>query len=140
MSHPEAYNYRTGLGNVGSFQTSGMPYITGNLNLNNEYYGNDDYEQFEFDRVTKYVTVINQGPEDLKVGFSANAMDGTNHLVMVASSSLTMEMKLTEIYLSGSSNCSIVAGLTSISTRAINNTSVSPSGSNWSGSLGLNVG
>ena len=134
------YNYKMGLGNVGSFQTSGMPYVTGNLNLNNEFYGEDDYEKFTFDRVTRYVTIINKGPEDLKVAFSKNGIQGSNHLVMWVSSSLTLEMKLTELYMSGSSNCAIVAGLTSISAEAIDNTSVSPSGSNWSGSTGLVIG
>tara|TARA_Y100000310_G_scaffold212398_1_gene213241 strand:- start:840 stop:1253 length:414 start_codon:yes stop_codon:yes gene_type:complete len=134
------YNYKMGLGNVGSFQTSGMPYVTGNLNLNNEFYGEDDYEKFTFDRVTRYVTIINKGPEDLKVAFSKNGIQGSNHLVMWVSSSLTLEMKLTELYMSGSSNCAIIAGLTGIQATAVNNTGVSPSGSNWSGSLGTLVG
>ena len=48
-----------------------------------------------------------------------------------------LEMKCTELYLSSSANqtVDVVAGLTGIPVERINY--ISPSGSNWSGSLGI---
>ena len=51
-----------------------------------------------------------------------------------------LDLKVTEVWLSGSTDVDIMAGLTYIETGQINNSSVSPSGSNWSGSLGALVG
>ena len=46
-----------------------------------------------------------------------------------------LELKLTELYLSGSDDVDIVAGLTGIATERINN--ISDDGTNWSGSVGV---
>ena len=46
-----------------------------------------------------------------------------------------LDLKLTELWVSGSPNCSIVAGLTYIPTDRV--LMISPSGSNWSGSSGV---
>ncbi len=84
------------------------------------------------------------GNADLKVGFSQNGVDGSdnNNWLTVATASVTprLEVKVTEIWLSGSNGCSVMAGLTSIGNNTINNIDVSPSGSNWSGSAGALVG
>ena len=45
-----------------------------------------------------------------------------------------------EIFLSGSSNMSVMAGLAGIENIKLDHTSLSPSGSNWSGSLAAQVG
>ena len=95
MSHPD-YKYSTGLSNVGSYQASGKPYVSG------------EGHYFE-------------------VGASS-ANGGTQ-------ASARLELKVTELYLSGSEKVDVVAGLTGIEIARLN--AISPSGSNWSGSLGV---
>ena len=46
-----------------------------------------------------------------------------------------MELKLTELWVSGSSNVSVMAGLTNLPIARVNN--ISTSGTNWSGSVGV---
>ena len=54
-------------------------------------------------------------------------------------SSHVLELKLSQISLSGSNNVDVVAGLTGIAVESINNPNVSPSAPyiNWSGSSGV---
>ena len=133
------YNYKPGLGAVGSFQVSGVPYVTGALNCRA---GNPPI-RISFPQVTRWVSVQNgdsggEGGAPMKVAFSENGL--TSNFYEVSNSMTVLELKVTEIWVSGSDHCSVVAGLTGIPTTAINNQSVSPSGSNWSGSLGALVG
>jgi hypothetical protein len=55
-----------------------------------------------------------------------------------------MDLKLTELHLLGSSNVDVIAGLTYIESREINNPGASPGGAgaaspnvNWTGSAGV---
>jgi hypothetical protein len=138
------YNYKAGLGNVGSYQVSGVPYVTGGVAAGSRP-GVAGPVQVAFPSVTSWIVVSNVGGDaDLKVGFSENGVDGTsgNYWLSVNQDQVTpkLEVKVTEIWLSGSSGCSVMAGLTSIGNNTINNINVSPSGSNWSGSAGALVG
>jgi len=64
-----AVNYKNGLYNVGSYQVSGYPFITGSEVLSG---GPDTGEvKVEFPTVTKNVTVINTGSQALRVYFCA---------------------------------------------------------------------
>ena len=129
------YNYKPGLGNAASFQVSGIPYVTGGINATSA-------TGLNFPLTTRWIVVSNvDGSATLRVGFSENGVDGTNYFeIDTEQISPRFEVKVTEIWLSGSSNCSVVAGLTGIETISIDNISVSPSGSNWSGSLNALVG
>ena len=54
---------------------------------------------------------------------------------------LHLELKVSELYYTGSvSSFGVLAGLTFIATDQIDNGGLSPSGSNWSGSLNALVG
>jgi hypothetical protein len=136
----ESFIYSAGLHNVGSYQVSGMPFaITGSTN------GNTAKISFPF--VTKWVQVINyDGTHELFVGFSRNGVnDGAHFTQDKKTTSPVYEWKITELHLRGatlSDNVSfqVVAGLTSIPAARINNSAVSPSGSNWSGSYTPGVG
>tara|TARA_R100000152_G_C6780919_1_gene214389 strand:- start:1723 stop:2190 length:468 start_codon:yes stop_codon:yes gene_type:complete len=56
-SSPKPFKkYGVGLHNVGSYQVSGMPWITGSATL-----GADEEHKIEFPYVTKHVTVIRHG-------------------------------------------------------------------------------
>ena len=129
------YNYKPGLGNAASFQVSGMPYVKGGLNASTN-------PVIEFPSVTSWVVVTNKGPFDCKVGFSAFGVAGTNYLTIPSgSTSPRLEVKVTELHLGGgATDVDVMAGLTYITNEQINNFSISPSGSNWSGSATATVG
>ena len=136
MSFPN-YKYGTGLSNVGSYQVSGKPFATGTLNaLTNGTI------KVTFPSVTRRIYVVNHGTTHCRVGFSEEGVtDGTNFFRVDPQTgndnaqSPRLELKLTELYLSGSDDVDVVAGLTGISPDRITN--ISPSGSNWSGSVGV---
>jgi len=133
------YNYKPGLGNVGSFQVSGAPFVTGGVNCS----GALAPQRITFPRVTSWVMFQNDNSDEegdpMKVAFSLNGLD-ENFFYVDDVPVGPLELKVTELWVSGSDNCVVVAGLTGIEPQTINNSSVSPSGSNWSGSLGALVG
>jgi hypothetical protein len=138
----ESFIYSSGLGNVPSYQVSGIPFVTGGINATTA-------TKVSFPYVTRWVQIMNTGNTALKVGFSQNGVQGTRYLTIPQISTAggtepttfpksdIWEIKVTEIWLSGSSNVDIIAGLTTIPTARINNSSISPSGSNWSGSANV---
>jgi len=154
--------YRAGLHHVGVFQVSGAPYATGSVDCSVA-------TKIEFPRVTKWFKVSNNGTGSVKVGFSENGMGAAtgadfkhpdNYWLRVPGlyagsgsvgpsapgvSVQTFDLKVTAIWLSGSHDVDVVAGLTGLEIITINNPSVSPSGStfaecvNWTGSIGAQV-
>ena len=67
------YNYQAGLGNVGSYQVSGVPYVTGSVA------SSAAAKQIVFPSVTSWVIVSNVGGSaDVKVGFSQKGIEGTS--------------------------------------------------------------
>jgi hypothetical protein len=135
------FKYTAGLNHVGSYQVSGAPFLTSSVDATQAV-------KVEFPYVTSWVVIQNNAhanTEHLKVGFSQNGVEGTNYFWLYdrynnssqdRSSILPpLKLKLTEIWLSGSSNVEVIAGLTNIPVERINN--ISPSGSNWSGSIGV---
>tara|TARA_R100000808_G_C2115603_1_gene128344 strand:+ start:542 stop:949 length:408 start_codon:yes stop_codon:yes gene_type:complete len=92
-----------GIGNVGSFQVSGYPYVTGSVRLNN---GEED--QIRFPRVAKSVTVINRSDPDLRVHFTtltANDTIAGKHFISLPTNgdAVTFNIKCKEIYISNGS-------------------------------------
>ena len=95
--------------------------------------------KIQFPYVTRWIYVVNKDPDsDLRVGFSENGVNGTNYFTVMqhdknsGAAGTFLELKLSQLWLSGSDDCDVLAGLTSIPTARIDN--ISPSGSNWSGS------
>jgi hypothetical protein len=129
------YNYTAGLGNVGSYQASGTPFVTGGIDATSTH-------KISFPSVTSWIVVSNVASSvDCKIGFSSLGVTGTNYLLLDGGQiSEPLRVKVTEIYLSGGSPVSVMAGLTGIAPNSINNLAVSPSGSNWSGSAAALVG
>ena len=134
--------YSVGLNNVGSYQVSGVPYATGSLDPSS---GAAAGIKIEFPYVTSWIEVINNSTSSpVWVGFSSLGVQGTNHFEIQKRdtnprgdpTSHILPLKITELWLSGAAdNVSVVAGLTYIPTQQVTN--VSPSGSNWSGSVGV---
>tara|TARA_Y100001973_G_C5185782_1_gene327731 strand:+ start:389 stop:826 length:438 start_codon:yes stop_codon:yes gene_type:complete len=138
------FKYTVGLNNVGSYQVSAMPYMSGNLDLTKHLHGT----VVQFPYVTSWVEVRNRGATQVSVAFSQNGVVGTGvgqgHKMIlqpsasgpgVIDSTGKMYLKVTELWLSGSATgVDVIAGLTNIPVTRINNDACSPNGSNWSGS------
>lgn len=133
----EAFIYSSGLGNVPSYQVSGIPFVTGGISAATA-------TKVSFPYVTRWIEIANYGTSEVRVGFSQNGVNGTNYYRVGKAgtagynhTSVRLEVKATEIWLSGSTSVDIMAGLTTIPAARINNSAVSPSGSNWSGSANV---
>jgi hypothetical protein len=93
------------------------------------------------------VSNLDSAATNLRIGFSSGGVAGLptqpeNRFIEVAPTSgsgpVRLDLKLTQVFLSGSDNCSVIAGLTGIDPDTINLVKAnSPSGSNWSGSSGI---
>jgi hypothetical protein len=138
----ESFIYSAGLNNVGSFQVSGIPFVTGGINAST-------VTRVSFPYVTRWIQIANVGDGILQIGFSQNGVQGSRYFSvpplqpagmgngMIAPFSPVYEIKATEIWITGSTSVDIIAGLTNIPTARIDNPANSPSGSNWSGSANV---
>ena len=127
-----------GLGSVGSYQMSGIPYVTASLTVPAN---NTSALKVQFPYVTKFVTIVNTGSAttpNLKVGFSQNGIAASNFLSLAYGESYTGEWRLEDVFLISSTavqtSASIIAGLTPIP-RGV--PSFVATGNNWSGSAGV---
>ena len=131
--------YTAGLNNVGSYQVSGAPFATASVDCKTP----GTATKIDFPYVTQWIYVVNNSANDVcKIGFSELGLKGTNYFTLAKpagageiSNTGVLELKITEIWLTGSADVDIVAGLTNLSTNRVLN--ASPSGSNWSGSSGV---
>tara|TARA_R100000008_G_scaffold67238_1_gene44298 strand:+ start:697 stop:1104 length:408 start_codon:yes stop_codon:yes gene_type:complete len=111
-----------GIGNVGSYQVSGYPYVTGSIRLND---GEED--KISFPRVAKSVTVINRANPDLRVHFTTLTGNDTiagKHFISLPGSgdAVTFNIKCREIYISNGSGANagayeVFAEITGIETN-----------------------
>jgi hypothetical protein len=140
------YPYGVGLSNVGSYQVSGIPYVTGAT----APISSSTPIEIVFPDVTQRIVVCNTGLADLRVGFSANGVKSTNNYFVVHQhdgtissdySKIDLRVKVSSIFLlsnSGSTTTSvrIAAELTNIDTNLLAKSG--PTGlPNWSGSVGV---
>ena len=93
-------NYAVGLHNVGSYQVSGIPYITGSDALAS---GAED--KIVFPMVARNVTVVNHSTGSLRVHFNSQDTDNVIsgfHFVELDSDedSISMSVKCKELYVS----------------------------------------
>ena len=115
--------YSTSFRNVGAYQVSGIPWCLGGINAGS------GTQEVKFPYVTRWVTIINNDPDAvLKVGFSSTGVAGTNYFTIGkagtgadgaaslrgTSQSIRLEVKCTSIFLNGSDDCDVVAGLTNV--------------------------
>ena len=116
-------HYIAGLNNVGSYQVSGVPWITGSTTL-----PPGDEVKYEFPMVTKSITVINQSAQDIRIHFNATGsgqvVGGLHYLLLDSKEdSYIFNVKAKEIYVScptgngGAASFTIVAELTQINTE-----------------------
>jgi len=133
------FNYGPpGLGNVGSYQVSGVPFASGGIDLSSQ--PDNTPLVIEFPYVTRWITVTNHDTTsdgDVKVSFSHLGLNGSNYFTVSRDANdygdtmtARLELKTARLYLTGAcTNCDVIAGLTGIQTSSIPD--------NWSGSLGV---
>lgn len=138
------YTYSPGLGHVPAYQVSGIPFVTGGITVSSTPL------QISFPYVTSWFYITHHSVNDLRVGFSANGVNGTNYFIVPGttqtagqnnySMTVVLPVKCSSIYLkrdnsSDVTTVSVIAGLTAISTNELVNSG--PNGNNWSGSSGV---
>lgn len=125
--------YYVGLQNVGSYQVSGAPFATGTLSLTTSP------TEISFPEVTQRIVVGKNSGDNVRVGFSSNGVNGTNYyLISGSATEAEFRVKASSVFVradSSTANVSIFAEITNIDTNLLLNSG--PSGSNWSGSLGV---
>ena len=131
------FNYRAGLGNVGSYQASTKPYLSSSINVP----VSGAVIEVEFPFVTQFVTISNAGVEAvsdclMRFGFSETGLSGSNYVNLNNGESYSADWRVTSVYLrvndvtaSLNATASIIAGLTNIEADQLSN--------NWSGSVGV---
>lgn len=127
-----SWKMNVGINHTPAYQVSGRPYASGGISANSEQ------QVVNFPNVTRWVEVVNNGNDVLKVGFGPNAFSSHNNSYFIVpgnSTSGRLELKVNRLYfLSGSAaGTSVVAGLTSMLPDRVNSGSLSV-GINWSGS------
>ena len=139
-----SWNITPGINHVGAYQVSGAPFATASVDGKHGHRPGGYKIQFPY--LTKWFKVINKdASNDCKVAFSLSGMTGSSNFFTIgkadqngdvaglAANSGLLDLKVGEIWISGSTDVDIVAGLTSISTMRANTTS----GTSWSGSSGV---
>ncbi len=136
---PISWKTSVGLNHVGAYQVSGAPFATGSIDCT--AYTGARYK-VEFPNVTSWVQIINNDTtNELVVGFSQRGLTTTNNYFTIPKlgsngrmpDSGKLDLKISEVWISGSSDVSIVAGLTNIDSSRTS----TANGSSWSGSAGV---
>ena len=123
----QSFQYRSGLGSIGSYQISGIPWASSSLAADAT-----TPLQVDFFNVTRFIVVKNASANKMRVGFSENGVKGTNYFLLGKDESFAADIRVTRLYLLGDTAAvtgSIVAGLTGITGDHLV--------SNWSGSAGV---
>ena len=140
-----SWHIPVGLNHTPAYQVSGVPFASGSINCNK-----GSPVCIKFPSVTRWVMIINNdtqgGPSfsndhDVKVGFSQRGVTSNNFFIVpyqggapgLYPNSGRLELKVSEIWMTGSGNVDVLAGLTSIKTGKVTN----DTGPNWSGSSGV---
>jgi hypothetical protein len=140
----QQYPYGVGLQNVGSYQVSGIPYVTSSIAAPSNA---GTPTEVSFPDVTQRIVVSNVNTASaLRVGFSANGTKGTNYFIIPAATTATdfssqeFRVKVSSIFLLSNTatptSASVLAELTNIDTNLLAKSG--PTGlPNWSGSVGV---
>ena len=140
-----SWHIPVGLNHTPAYQVSGVPFASGSINCNQ-----GSPVCIKFPSVTRWILIVNNdtqgGPSfsndhDVKVGFSEDGVMKNNFFVVpfqggapgLYPNSGRLELKVSEIWMTGSSNVDVVAGLTSITPEKV----ATAKGPSWSGSSGV---
>ena len=114
-----------GLANVGSYQVSGQPYISGSTT-----HAVLHEEQYQFPYVTKNVTVINHSSETIRIHFNSTGsgpvISGMHYVELDSDEdSYTFNAKCSQIFISapgtnsGNASYCVIAELTGIDRKSM---------------------
>jgi hypothetical protein len=121
---------RRGLSNVGSYQISAVPWLSGNIQV--PATGETPVE-INFYNVTSFVSITNQGPDTIRFGFSSDGVSNNYFGRIESGSYFSADYRVSKVYLvSETANpctADIAAGLTSVGSVVLQH--------NWSGSVGI---
>ena len=131
-----------GLSHVGAYQVSGQPYATGSINCKLDARPITDCV-IDFPYVARWVKIINKDTgNDCTVAFSIAGTQGSGNFFTVERTPVAgaplgdsgvLELKVSRIVISGSTNVDVVAGLTNIAPKR----TATDDGPSWSGSAGV---
>ena len=120
--------YTPGIGNVGSYQISGRPFITGSAG--GTPLANNTEDQINFPNVTRTITVINFGSNAIRVHFASKDTGNTysgKHFIELDSDedSISMNVRTDKLFVSnfdtgGTATYRVIAELTGIPTGSAN--------------------
>ena len=126
-----SWNTDVGINHVGAYQVSGRPFASGSIDAS------AGAVKIEFPCVTRWVQIVNHSGTELSCSFSENGLSTGNYFRIhnhnPSGYHPRLELKVSEMWFSGSADFDVVAGLTNISPEKLN-TSV---GTSWSGSVGV---
>jgi|10_taG_2_1085330.scaffolds.fasta_scaffold132677_1 hypothetical protein len=143
-----AWNLEPGLSHVGAYQVSGRPWASGSIDSKDPTREPAGGYEVVFPSVTRWFKVLNKDESNAcKVAFSLTGMTGSeaNYFTVVSGSgsgsagkpsygdSGVIELKVSTLWISGSNNVDVVAGLTNIPSGRTR----TDSGTSWSGSSGV---
>ena len=103
---------RSGPGNVGEYQTSGLPWVTASSATATPV-------KIDFPYVTNQITFKAVGGS-MRFGFTANGVNGTNYFTLYSSQSLSVDLRTKQLWVrsdSGTVGYEVIAGLTLIQWR-----------------------
>jgi len=114
-------NYGVGLNHVGSYQSSGWPWLTGSTLIANQEW------KISFPMVTKSITIIQSGSGEGRAHFvstssAGNVVSGRHYVSFETDNdSLTLNVKCTELYIScvTAGTWEVAAELTNIPTSSM---------------------
>ena len=125
----KSYRAEVGINHVPAYQVSGRPFASSSTAGRS---GNVVKVEFPF--VTRWIYVVNSDSNGAKVAFSQLGLSGDNFFrVKGDTDSARLELKISELYLTGSSNLTVVAGLTTIPISRVSGST----GPSFSGSVGV---
>jgi len=139
------FNLEPGLTFVGSYQVSGKPFASASIDARHGLRVGGFEVAFPY--VSRWFKVINKdSTNDCRVGWSVSGVTGSNYFTVpkadvdangAVGDSGVLELKVSAIWVSGSTDVDIVAGLTNIPPGRTSTGTPPGSGPNWSGSSGV---
>ena len=126
----KSYRAEVGVNHVPAYQVSGRPFASSSTGGRS-----GTVVKIEFPFVTRWIYVVNSdGTNGAKVAFSQQGLNGNNFFkVKKATNSEVLELKISELYLTGSDDLTVCAGLTTIPVSRVK----TDSGASFSGSVGV---
>lgn len=133
--------HKAGLNSVGSYQMSGVPFLSSSIQVPAYNAGNGEGFRLPFPSVTKSITIRNDGSEIIWLGFSATAISGAtgvggHRISLPSSGSFSEDFRITDVWLisdtTNQGKASVIGSLTGITRDQLAN--------NWADATEINSG